>query len=98
MRMNSVRLPLAVALACCVCLAGRAAHAEDVAAAKMHYERGTALYDLQRYLEAAKEYEAAFEAKNDPALLFNIAQAYRFGGDYAKAIAAFRSFLRRVPG
>ena len=73
------------------------AHAEDVAAAKMHYERGTTLFDLQRYVEAAKEYEAAFEAKNDPALLFNIAQAYRFGGDYAKAIAAYRSFLRRVP-
>jgi tetratricopeptide (TPR) repeat protein len=71
--------------------------AEDVAAAKLHYERGTALYDLQRYTEAAKEYEAAFEAKNDPALLFNIAQAYRFGGDYAKAITAFRSYLRRVP-
>lgn len=73
------------------------ARAEDVAAAKMHYERGTTLFDLQRYLEAAKEYEAAFEAKNDPALLFNIAQAYRFGGDYGKAIAAYRSFLRRVP-
>ncbi|MDB5937629.1 MAG: TonB-dependent receptor [Massilia sp.] len=74
-----------------------ASAADDVSAAKLHYERGTTLYDLQRYLEAAKEYEAAFEAKNDPALLFNIGQAYRFGGDYIRAITAFRSYLRRLP-
>jgi tetratricopeptide (TPR) repeat protein len=92
--MSSVRLIAAVVLSFSFL---PNAVAEDVAAAKMHYERGTTLFDLQRYLEAAKEYEAAFEAKNDPALLFNIAQAYRFGGDYAKAIAAYRSFLRRVP-
>lgn len=85
-----------IATICLIAFAG-VARADDVAAAKMHYERGTTLFDLQRYLEAAKEYEAAFEAKNDPALLFNIAQAYRFGGDYSKAIAAYRSFLRRMP-
>jgi tetratricopeptide (TPR) repeat protein len=73
------------------------ASAEDITAAKMHYEKGTTLFDLQRYLDAAREYEAAFESKNDPALLFNIGQAYRFGGDYPKAIAAFKSFLRRLP-
>lgn len=74
-----------------------AAHADDIAAAKMHYERGTTLFDLQRYDEAAKEYEAAFEAKNDAALLFNIGQAYRFAGNHTKAIAAYRSYLRRLP-
>src|SRR6185503_18328946 len=55
------------------------------------------LYDLQRYGEAAKEYEAAYELKQDPALLFNIGQAYRFAGDYGRAIGAFKSYLRRVP-
>lgn len=81
-----------------ILFAAGASRADDIAAAKLHYERGTNLYDLQRYLDAAKEYEAAFEAKPDPALLFNIAQAYRFGGEYSKAIAAYRSYLRRVPG
>jgi len=73
------------------------AHAEDVGSAKEHYDRGTTLYDLQRYAEAAREYEAAYEAKHDPALLFNLGQAYRFACDYARAIGAFRSFLRRFP-
>src|SRR5581483_10787209 len=37
------------------------------------------------------------EAKHDPALLFNIGQAYRFAGDLPKAIGAFKSYLRRMP-
>ena len=73
------------------------AHADDVSAARAHYERGTTLYDLQRYDEAAREYEAAYEAKHDPALLFNIGQAYRLAGDFKRAIGSYRSFLRRVP-
>lgn len=78
-------------------LDARLALAENISAAREHYQRGTTLYDLQRYADAAKEYEAAYEAKPDPALLFNIGQAYRFAGDYSRAIGAFRSYLRRLP-
>jgi len=67
------------------------------AAAKAHYEKGTTLYDLGKYVEAAHEYEEAYGAKNDPALLFNVAQAYRLGGDAAAALRTYRSYLRRVP-
>jgi tetratricopeptide (TPR) repeat protein len=73
------------------------AGADDLPTARQHYDKGTALYDLQRYAEAAREYELAFEAKQDPALLFNIGQAYRFANQYVKAIGAFRSYLRRLP-
>jgi tetratricopeptide (TPR) repeat protein len=73
------------------------AYADDLLSARQHYEKGTALYDLQRYSEAAAEYEAAFEAKNDPALLFNIGQSYRFANEYAKSIRSFKAFLRRLP-
>jgi len=75
----------------------RAAQAGDAKKARQHFEQGTTLYDLQRYEEAAREYELAFAEKNDPALLFNIGQAYRFAGNHAKAIGAFKSFLRRLP-
>lgn len=92
MRLFVLIAAVTVAITC-----GGICFADDIAAARMHYERGTTLFDLQRYAEAAKEYEAAFEAKSDPALLFNIGQAYRFAGDYAKALAAYRSYLRRVP-
>jgi tetratricopeptide (TPR) repeat protein len=77
--------------------AGRPAHADATAQAREHYHLGTKLFDLRRYQEAAREYEAAYEAREDPALLFNIAQAYRLAGDYAAAVASFRSYLRRLP-
>jgi tetratricopeptide (TPR) repeat protein len=74
-----------------------AARADDTQQAREHYERGTAFYDLGQYREAAHEYEEAFKVRNDPALLFNIGQAYRFGADYASALRAYRSYLRRLP-
>jgi tetratricopeptide (TPR) repeat protein len=77
--------------------ASAAAAAGDTESARAHFNRGTKLYDLGRYLEAAKEYEATYELKDDPALLFNIGQAYRLGGNLPDAIRAYKSFLRRVP-
>jgi len=76
---------------------GASAHADDLQKAREHYQEGTKAYDLGRFDDAAREYEQAYEAKDDPALLFNIAQAYRFGKRYDKAILSYRSYLRRVP-
>lgn len=73
------------------------ARADDVQTAREHFERGTRLYDLGQYADAAKEYEAAYKAKDDPALLFNCGQAYRGAGEPEKAIGFFKSFLRRMP-
>lgn len=73
------------------------AHADDVQSARDHFDRGTRLYDLAQYADAAKEYEAAYKAKPDPALLFNCGQAYRGAGEPGKAIGFFKSFLRRMP-
>ena len=71
--------------------------ADDTTDARAHYARGTKLYDLGRYLDAAKEYEATYELKDDPVILFNIGQAYRLGHAYPDAIRAYKSYLRRVP-
>jgi tetratricopeptide (TPR) repeat protein len=76
---------------------GAAAADETANAARDHFKKGTKAYDLGRYLEAAHEYEAAYELKDDPALLFNIAQAYRLGGDSVDAIRAYKSFVERRP-
>lgn len=88
---------IGLVLGLCIVFDMAIAHADDLQSAKQHYDRGTTLYDLQHYKEAAHEYELAYEAKHDPALLFNIGQAYRLGGEYAKAIGAYRAFLRHVP-
>jgi len=86
-----------LALAIVALLLGSAGLAAPVDDAREHYKKGTTLYDLQRFHEAAIEYERAFEIVDDPALLFNIAQAYRFAAEYGKAIGAFKAYLRRVP-
>lgn len=67
------------------------------AAAKEHYNRGTSFYDLQRYDEAAKEFEAAYQLKNDPAFLFNLAQSYRMAGNHERAATFYKTYLRYVP-
>jgi tetratricopeptide (TPR) repeat protein len=77
--------------------AGAARAADDAVSARALYEKGSMLYDLGKYNEAAAAYEQAYAAKSDPALLFNIGQAYRLGGDYTQALRAYRSFLRRMP-
>jgi tetratricopeptide (TPR) repeat protein len=71
--------------------------AEDTAAAREHYQRGTAFYDLGKYQEAIREFEAAYQAKNDPALLYNLAQSHRLAGNSEQALHFYRTYLRRVP-
>ena len=72
--------------------------ADDVEAARLHFRKGKTYFDLQRYRDAAHEYEAAYEAKNDPALLYNIAQSYRLAGEHLSALGAYKAFLRNMPG
>jgi len=73
----------------------RAADAPNTARA--HFEKGSTAYDLGQFREAAREYEIAYRLKNDPALLYNIGQAYRFAGDTAEALRAYKAYLRRSP-
>ncbi|HEY2743249.1 MAG TPA: tetratricopeptide repeat protein, partial [Polyangia bacterium] len=65
--------------------------------ARQHFEDGSRLYDLGKFREAAREYEEAYKYKPDPALLFNIGQAYRGAGNTSEALTAYKSYLRKVP-
>jgi hypothetical protein len=81
-------------------LAGRA-HAADKAAdveARRHFEEGLKHYNVGEFLEAAKEYTAAYKARPSSVMLYNIAQAYRLGNDSQQALFFYRSYLRNVPG
>jgi tetratricopeptide (TPR) repeat protein len=89
---------LLVAVALTLSPLARADEPGDSQEAKRHWEKGTALYDMGHYLDAAREYEESFKLKPSvAALLFNIAQAYRLGGDHAAALRAYRGYLRRDP-
>lgn len=74
-----------------------AARAEDKIAARDHWERGTKFYDLGKYDDAIREFEAAYEAKSDPAFLYNLAQSHRLAGHTNDALRFYRTYLRYVP-
>src|ERR1041384_712753 len=73
------------------------ARAEDAASAREHYERGTKFYDIGKYDDAIREFEAAYEAKSDPAIIYNLAQAHRLAGHNQEALQLYRNYLRYVP-
>src|SRR5262245_27350405 len=68
-------------------------------AAREHFDRGTKLYDLARYQEAAQEFEKAYLEVSDSAFLFNIAQSWRQAGDTGRALTFYRKYLGKLePG
>jgi tetratricopeptide (TPR) repeat protein len=71
------------------------AHAERDA--KAVYADGEKLYAAGRYLDAAEKFRTAYGIDPDPAYLFNVAQAYRFGEDCAKSAEFYHQFLAKVP-
>jgi len=73
------------------------AHADDRGTAREHFLKGSRAFDLGTYDEAIAEYGAAYRLKEDPALLYNIAQAHRLGGHTAEALRFYRVFLSRMP-
>ena len=93
------RLPLLIAtLSLLVASAAWAqAKPDSKTAAKEHYARGTSYYDLGRYDDAIKEFEAAYQLKNDPAFLYNLAQSYRLAGNEERALHFYKTYLRYVP-
>jgi tetratricopeptide (TPR) repeat protein len=60
---------------------------------KLHYERASRAYDVGRFDDAIEEYQKVYEIGNDPAMLFNIAQAYRLNDRPADAVRFYRRYL-----
>ncbi len=87
----------AVVLAALAALAAAPARAEDKTASRDHWERGTKFYDLGKYDDAIREFEAAYEAKSDPAFLYNLAQSHRLAGHNGDALRFYRTYLRYAP-
>lgn len=96
MSVRSFRIQLGLGLLVLfVSLPARAGQREDIARSEV--AAGTAAYNLGYYEDAARHYEEAYRQVPDPALLFNIGQAYRLAGKPDRAVTAYRSYLRAVP-
>jgi tetratricopeptide (TPR) repeat protein len=84
-------LPLALALQL-------AASPEEAAAqAKELFKTGQRLYKEAKYPEAIAKFEAVYELKPSPNVLYNIGKCHEQLGDVPKALRAFRDYLRRAP-
>jgi len=74
------------------------------AAARMHFEKAERAYRVGNYDVAVDEYQAAYDAKPAPELLYDLAQALRkrfavagTTADLRRGIEVFRAYLREDP-
>jgi tetratricopeptide (TPR) repeat protein len=86
--------PFLLAVVSVLLSASHVARADDPAA-KRHYEAGVKAYNLQRFDVALKEFQTAYEEREDAAFLFNIAQAQRQLGQYDAAARSYRAYLHQ---
>jgi hypothetical protein len=82
-----------------VLLVATAARADDdlKARADAVYKEGEARYAAKEYLAAAAAFAQSYDLDPDPAVLFNIAQAYRLGRACAQAARYYHEFTAKVP-
>lgn len=65
--------------------------------ARAHFEKAKGHFAVGEFEEAAAEYQLAYKAKNDPALLYNAAQAFRLGNKLEKALVLYKNYLVFYP-
>jgi tetratricopeptide (TPR) repeat protein len=75
----------------------KAADDEKTTAAKRFYETGILLYDRGEFVDAAREFERAYQEQPRPPLLYNIASAYDKGGERKKAVDNYRKYVALMP-
>src|SRR5262245_32026750 len=96
------RSAAAVVLAIGVVVAPIAASADGVTGAvptkaRTLAERGRAFHDAGDYANAIAAFTQAYVIAPSPALLFNLAQAYRLRGDCEDAALMYRRYLNTNP-
>lgn len=100
--MKSLRLHglLTTLALCCILCAPLAARADDPnagAKAKEHYLKGQTHYALGEFEDAVTEFREAFRLRDEPAILFNIAQAMRQLNNYKQAYFYYSQYLSKRP-
>jgi tetratricopeptide (TPR) repeat protein len=61
------------------------------------YTEGQTAYDAKDYKLALAKWKRSYELSKLPALIFNIAQAERLGGDCTAALASYKKFVELDP-
>jgi tetratricopeptide (TPR) repeat protein len=78
-------------------LAAPRAFAQQPDEAKSLVRQGNAKFEVGKYDEALKLYERAYNLRQEPKWLFNMAQAQRELKNYPEAIRLYELFLAKIP-
>ncbi len=81
---------------CAAVLRGHAALAQDTSAAQVWFDRGLALADQSRWLDAIEAFERARSIAPLPAVLYNLAEARRRANRAREALDAYLEYLERA--
>lgn len=73
------------------------AAAQEKASFRERYDQAAALYKANQYAEAVTAFQALYDEKQVPILLFNIAQAHRRAGLLEDAVPFYERFLKENP-
>jgi len=93
-------LALVIATSVLLPLPASAQHKSDrerSALARQAFDDGKKAYNVGEFEKAIDLWKQAYEYRDDPIFLYNIAQAYRQKGDPPKAIFFYRAYLRESP-
>ncbi|HEY4175819.1 MAG TPA: hypothetical protein VGM90_03270 [Kofleriaceae bacterium] len=61
------------------------------------YSEGQAAYERTDYAIAIERWQESYRLSKQPALLYNVAQAYRMAGDCVHALSSYRQFTAADP-
>jgi tetratricopeptide (TPR) repeat protein len=74
-----------------------AASPDATAQAREHFKSAQLHYSLGEFEDAVKEFREAYRLRQEPAILFNVAQSYRQLGKYSDAYFYYRQYLSQKP-
>ncbi len=77
------------------CVLAGSSRADKRSDAKAMFEEGQKKFDVGKFDDAAAHWIETYELSGNPILLYNIAQAYRLGNSYEKALKFYKAYLRR---
>jgi len=77
---------------------GQAAERGSKKTAEAHYQKGMKAYTLGRFEDAIEEFEKAYELRQEPIFLYNIAQSHRQNSNPQRAVFFYRRYLEAEPG
>ena len=85
---------IALALFTLPAAAGKGPSKKELRLAKRNFRKGEKHYKVGEFAEAAAAYKEAYRLSEKPALLFNIAQAFRKAETYKEALYFYQGYLR----